>query len=70
MIKGNFMETADSYSDSYITVEQMIRRRELRLSELEHLLDALRRQQNITTAEQQALLELAWGTNIDSKSSA
>jgi transposase len=64
------METADSYSDSYITVEQMIRRRELSLSELEHLLDALRMQQNITTAEQQALLELAWGINIDSKSSA
>lgn len=58
------METADPYSDSYLTVEQMIRRGELGLSEVEHWLDALLEQEKITSAQQQALLELAWGVSI------
>jgi hypothetical protein len=37
----------------------MIYRRELPFSELEHVLDVLLQQENITLAEQQALLELA-----------
>ena len=52
-------ETENSYSDSYLTVEQMIYRRELPFSELEHVLDVLLQQENITAAEQRALLELA-----------
>ena len=58
------------YSDSYLTVERMIQRGELSLSELEHLLESLLRQKNITTAEGEALLELAWGMNTDHKSAA
>jgi hypothetical protein len=58
------METAVPYSDSYLTVEQMIRRGELGLSEVEHWLDALLEQEKITSAQQQALLELAWGVSI------
>ena len=52
-------ETENSYSDSYLTVEQMIYRRELPFSELEHVLDVLLQQENITLAEHQILLELA-----------
>ena len=61
------METAVPYSDSYLTVEQMIRRGELGLSEVEHWLDALLEQEKITSAQQQALLELAWGISIKSQ---
>jgi hypothetical protein len=50
-------------TDSYIVVEQMIRRGELGLSELEHLLNTLLQQERITTQEQQVLLELGWGIN-------
>lgn len=57
------METSNAYSDFYIVVEQRIRRGELGLSELEQLLDGLVGQKQITSAEQQALLELAWGMN-------
>ena len=57
------METSSAYSESYIAVEQRIRRGELSLSELEHLLDRLVSQEQITSAEQQALLELAWSIN-------
>jgi hypothetical protein len=61
------METADPVSDPYLTAEQMIRRGELGLSELEHWLDALLAQEQITSTEQQALLELAWGLSIPSQ---
>ena len=57
------METSNAYSNSYVVVEQRIRRGELSLSELEHLLDRLVDQKQITSADQQALLELAWGIN-------
>ena len=63
------MENADSYSDSYLTVESMIRRGELSLSDLEHLLETLREQENISAAEQQTLLALAWEVKIENKSS-
>jgi hypothetical protein len=61
------METADPDSDSYLTVEQKIRRGELGLSELEHWLEVLLAQEKITSTEQQALLELAWGLSIQSQ---
>ena len=57
------METSSAYSESYIAIEQRIRGGELSLSELEHLLDGLVSQEQITSAEQQALLELAWSIN-------
>ena len=53
------METENSFSDSYLTVEQMIHRGELPFLELEHVLDVLLQQENISAAEQQALLTLA-----------
>jgi hypothetical protein len=46
-------------SDHYIVVERMIRRDEMSMSELRHLLDSLEEQEQITTAEHQALLDLA-----------
>jgi hypothetical protein len=55
------METSSAYSESYIAVEQRIRGGELSLSELEHLLEGLVSKEQITSAEQQVLLELAWG---------
>ena len=64
------METEAAYSDSYISVERMIHQGELSLSELEHLLDALLKQKDITSAEQEALLALAWGRNTDRQTSA
>ena len=64
------METEAAYSDSYLTVERMIQRREFSLSELEHLLDNLLQQEKITSEQQEALLELAWGKNIENKPSA
>ena len=64
------METEAAYSDSYLTVERMIHRGELNLSELEHLLEVLLKQKNITSAEQEALLVLAWGKNTDHQPSA
>lgn len=66
----DLMETEATYSDSYITVERMIRRGELSLSELEHVLESLLRQKNITSTEGEALLELAWGMKTEHKSSA
>ena len=54
-------------SDSYIRIEQIIRRRELSLSELEHLLDDLVSQKQLTSAEQETLISLAWEINIDHK---
>ena len=59
------METPHTRSDSYVVVEQRIHRGELGLSELEHLLDELVEQKKITPAEQQGLLELAWGWNVN-----
>ena len=46
-------------SDSYIVIEKMIRRSEVSKSELEHLLNSLAKQGQITATEHQALLELA-----------
>lgn len=46
-------------SDHYTVLERMIRRDEVSMSELEHLLDSLAEQGQITDAEHQALLELA-----------
>jgi hypothetical protein len=46
-------------SDSYIVIEKMIRRSEVSKSELEHLLNSLAEQRQITATEHQALLELA-----------
>ena len=54
-------------SDSYIRIEQIIRRRELSLSELEHLLDDLVSQKQLTSAEQETLISLAWEISIDHK---
>lgn len=59
------MEPSHAYSDSYLVVEKMIHQREITLSELEHLLDALKGQEQITVTEQQALLALAWQINSD-----
>jgi len=61
------MESINSYSDSYLRIEQIIRKAELSLSELEHLLDDLVSQNQLTSAEQQALLALAWATSINDK---
>ena len=46
-------------SDHYIVIERMIRLGEVSMSELQHLLDSLQEQEQITAAEHQALLELA-----------
>lgn len=54
-------------SDSYIRIEQIIRRRELSLSELEHLLDDLVSQKQLTSAEQETLISLSWEISIDHK---
>ena len=59
------MQSSNAHSDSYVVIEQRIRRGELSLSELEHLLDSLVAQKEITSAEQQALLELAWEINTN-----
>lgn len=56
--------------DSYAAVEKMIHLGEFMLSDLEHLLDNLRRQERISGAEHEALLELAWNRSIPSSSSA
>ena len=61
------MEGETTYSDSYATIEGKIRRSELALSELEHLLEDLFQGKKITATEQEALLELAWGMNTDQK---
>ena len=58
------MENTDPCSHSYLIVEKMVRRGELNLSELEHLLDKLRKQEQITSEEEQALLELAWQLRV------
>ena len=52
-------------SDSYIVVERMIRRGELRLSELEHVLEILVGQEHITMAECKALFDLATKLKTD-----
>ncbi len=52
-------------SDSCLVTERMIRSGEVSLSELERLLDSLDDQLLITTAEHEALLELAWKLNTD-----
>ena len=46
-------------SDSYIVVEKMIRRGEVSKSELQHLLNSLEEQGQITATEHQTLLALA-----------
>jgi hypothetical protein len=46
-------------SDSYIVVEKMIHRAEVSKSELQHLLNSLEEQGQITATEHQALLALA-----------
>ena len=51
-------------SDSYLVIERMIQMGEVMLSELERLLDTLEEQNLITTAEHEALLELAWKLSI------
>lgn len=53
-------------SDSYAAVEEMIDRGEIMLSDLEHLLESLRKQQRISSAEHEALLEHAWTRSIKS----
>ena len=63
------MGMSSTPSDSYLAIEQRIRRRELSLSEQEHLLDRLVQQAQITSTQQQTLLELAWGMNTDPKPS-
>jgi hypothetical protein len=50
-------------TDSYIVVDRMIRQGEINGSELENLLEALVKQEQITPAERQALLKLAVGIN-------
>ncbi len=62
--KGLKMEA----SDSNLVVTRMIRAGEVSLSELERLLDSLEGQQLITTAEHEALLELAWKINTENPS--
>ena len=52
-------------SDHYIVMERMIRLGEVLMSELEHVLDALEKQELITPSEYQTLLELAHRLNID-----
>ncbi|HSL30016.1 MAG TPA: hypothetical protein VK900_12510 [Anaerolineales bacterium] len=51
-------------SDSYAAVEEMIDRGEIMLSDLEHLLEALHRQERISPAEREALLEVAWTKSV------
>lgn len=53
-------------SDSYVAVENMIERGEIMLSDLEHLLESLHRQERISPAEREALLEHAWSKSIKS----
>lgn len=50
-------------TDSYIVVDRMIRQGEINGSELENLLEALLKKEQITPAERQALLKLAVGIN-------
>jgi len=52
-------------SDSFLVVEKMIRQDEIRLSELESLLEVLEGQEQITAEERQTLLELARASEID-----
>lgn len=47
------------YSGSYLMVESMIRQNKLMLSELEQLVDSLRRKGLLNHKEQQALIHLA-----------
>ena len=58
------METSSAYSESYRAVEQRIRSGELSLSDIEHLLDGLVSQEQMTAAEHEALLKLAWSINM------
>ena len=55
-------------SDSYWVVERLIRAGEVSLSELESLLESLKEQGMITSAENEALLELAWQISIGTPS--
>ena len=52
-------------SYAYVEVENMIRRGEVQLSDLERLLEGLQREQRITLREQERLLELAWSTSLN-----
>jgi len=70
IVEVNLMETPNAFSNSYIMVEQRIRRGELSLSELEHMLDGLVGQEQMTPAEQQKLLELAWRLNTNNTASS
>ena len=56
--------------DSYTAVEEMIRLGRIMLSDLEHLLDSLQRQERITPSEHESLLELAWKMRIPSNPSS
>ena len=53
-------------SDSYAAVEKMIERGEIMLSDLEHLLESLYKEERISPAEREALLEHAWSKSIKS----
>jgi hypothetical protein len=57
-------------SDSYIVVERMLLRGEIRLSELRPLLDSLEGQGQISHDEHKALLELARRLNLNDASTA
>jgi hypothetical protein len=56
-------------SDSYIVVESMLLRGEIRLSDLKPLLDSLEGQGQISHAEHESLLELAKRLNLNDTSS-
>ena len=57
-------------SDSYLVVENMIRRGEIVIEDLQDLLATLQGQELITVEEHLALLELAAKMNMDSPSPA
>ena len=57
-------------SSSYVAGEKMIRQRKVMLSEPEHMLEALQKQEQITPVEHEALLKLAWIRSINNLSSA
>ena len=46
--------------NSYAAIENMIRQGDILLSDLERLLNALHKEERITSSEQEALLEMAW----------
>ena len=58
------MEQQMEISDSSTAVEEMIDRGEIMLSDLEHLLETLNRQEHISPAEHEGWLELTWSRSI------